>query len=220
MAETKSLAAAVRAGSGKGAARRVRREGRVPAVIYGGGEPPEPISLSYHDINKLIYAGGFLTSTFELDVDGRKERVIPRDFQLDPVRDKPLHVDFLRLTAGQRITVEVPVHFVGQENAPGIKEGGGTLNIVRHTVEMSVPADAIPTGIEADVSKLSIGDTVPVSDIRLPLRARLTITDRDFMIASIAPPTVEPEVGEPTAEAEATAAPGAGSVGGASDDKQ
>src|SRR5487761_2305544 len=111
MAEMKSLAASVRSGTGKGAARSVRREGRIPAVVYGGGEAAQPISLDRKIATQLIYAGHFLTTIFELDVDGRKERVIPRDYQLDVVKDTPIHVDFLRLKAGSRLRVEVPVHF-------------------------------------------------------------------------------------------------------------
>ncbi len=129
MAETKKLAATVRSGTGKGAARSVRREGRIPAVIYGGGEAAQPISLDYRDLNKLIYAGHFLTTIFELDIEGRTERAIPRDYQLDVVKDFPLHVDFLRLKPGSRLRIEVPVHFINHEAAPGLKRGG-SLNVV------------------------------------------------------------------------------------------
>src|SRR3984885_15227325 len=152
MAETKTLTATARDGIGKGAARGVRREGRIPAVIYGGGDPAEPIALDYREINKLIYAGHFLTTIFELDVKGAKHRVIPRDYQLDPVKDQPLHVDFLRLKPGTTLRVNVPVHFINQDISPGIKKGG-SLNIVRHAVEMRVPAEAIPDGISADLSQ-------------------------------------------------------------------
>ena len=138
MAANKQLAATVRNGTGKGAARSVRRENRVPGVIYGGGEAAQPISLDYKTLNQLIYAGHFLTTIFELDVDGKVERVIPRDYQLDVVKDTPLHVDFLRLKPGSSLRVDVPVHVVGMESSPGIKMGG-TLNIVRHTIELRVP---------------------------------------------------------------------------------
>ena len=143
MAGTKTLAATARKGTGKGAARSVRREGRIPGVIYGGGDAAEPIALDYRELNKLIYAGHFLTTIFELDVGGVKQRVIPRDYQLDPIKDQPLHVDFLRLKPGASLRVQVPVHFINQDICPGIKRGG-SLNIVRHTIEMRVPADAIP----------------------------------------------------------------------------
>ena len=123
MAAIKQLAAVARSGTGKGAARSVRREGRVPAVIYGGGEKPEPISVDYKDVNKFIYAGHFLTSIFELEVDGRKERVLPRDYQLDVVTDRPVHVDFLRLAPGSRVRIGIPVHVANREASPGREEG-------------------------------------------------------------------------------------------------
>jgi len=149
MAATKELAATVRSGTGKGAARSVRREGRIPGVIYGGGEPPQPIALEYRTLNKLIYAGHFLTTIFEIDVAGAKERVIPRDYQLDPVKDQPLHVDFLRLKAGSTLRVEVPVRFLNQETAPGIKRGGSELGtrlnaIIRTGVQ---PAPRVSIGV-------------------------------------------------------------------------
>src|SRR5271166_781615 len=161
MAGTKTLAAAARSGTGKGAARSVRREGRIPGVIYGGGEAPTPITLNYRDMNKLIYAGHFLTTIFEIDIDGKKERAIPRDYQLDVVRDTPLHVDFLRLKAGSRLKVNVPVHFLNQETAPGIKRGG-SLNIVLHTIELMVPADNIPEFIPADLTGLDFNDSLHI----------------------------------------------------------
>ena len=191
MAETKSLAASVRDGVGKGAARRVRREGRIPGVIYGGGEPPTPIALSWQELNKLIYAGGFKTTTFEIDVDGEKERVIPRDYQLDPVKGRAMHVDFLRLQAGQKISVEIPVHATGQEDSLALKTGG-VVEIVRHTVPLTVPADAIPEQITIDVSKLAVGDSVHLSELKLPRGTRLALggTD-DLAVLAIKPPVAE-----------------------------
>src|SRR5208283_3298131 len=144
------LAAVTRSGTGKGAARSVRREGRVPAVIYGGGVKPEPISVDFRDINKLIYAGHFLTSIFELEVEGRKQRVLPRDYQLDVVTDKPVHVDFFRLKAGSRVRIAVPVHVVNRELSPGIKKGGA-VNLVLHSVELLAPAESIPESITIDL---------------------------------------------------------------------
>jgi large subunit ribosomal protein L25 len=205
MAEMKKLAASVRSGTGKGAARSVRREGRIPAVIYGGGEAPQPISLDRKTATQLIYAGHFLTTIFELDVDGAKERVIPRDFQLDVVKDHPLHVDFLRLKAGSRLRVDVPVHFVNLETAPGIKRGG-SLNVVRHTIEMMVPADAIPEFLTADMTGYDINDSLHISAIALPEGCKPTVTDRDFTVATITPPTVAEEAAAPAAAAAAPAA--------------
>ncbi len=223
MAEAKSLAASVRSKVGKGAARSVRREGRIPGVIYGGGEKPTPISLSWHDVNKLIYAGGFMTTTFDIDVDGDVEKVIPRDYQLDPVKDRPLHVDFLRLKAGQRIAVEIPIQVIGQDESTAIKNGG-VVNIVRHTIELTVGADAIPEHIVVDVEKLEIGDGVHVSDLVLPRGSRLTnVADMEFAVLNIQPPVVEPEPeeelttlveGEEGADGEATAEGGEAAADG------
>jgi large subunit ribosomal protein L25 len=207
MAATKQIAAAVRSGIGKGAARSVRREGRVPGVIYGGGEAPEPITLDYREVHKLIYAGHFLTTIFELDIEGRRERVIPRDYQLDVVKDTPLHVDFLRLKGGSRIKVSIPVHFVNGETAPGIK-AGGTLNVVRHAIDLNVPGDRIPEAIEIDVGALEINDSVHMSTVKLP-EGCSPVDRRDFTVATLAPPTTlsDAEVSaEAAAAAEASAA--------------
>jgi large subunit ribosomal protein L25 len=200
MAEIKKLAATVRSGTGKGAARSVRREGRIPAVIYGGGEAATPISLSYRDVHKLIYAGHFLTTIFEIEIDGKAERAIPRDYQLDVVRDTPMHVDFLRLKSGSKLKVGVPVHFVNVETAPGIKRGG-SINIVLHTVELLVPADNIPESITADLTGLDFNDSVHISAVKLP--EGVTPVDKsNFTIATISPPAG----GAAAAEAEAAAA--------------
>ena len=163
----KQIKASTRPTGGKGAARAVRRQGLVPAVIYGAGEAPVSIALDYKTTQQLIFAGHFLTTQFEVEVDGVKTRVLPRDYQLDPVKDFPLHVDFLRLKAGQSIRVDVPVHFINQETSPGIKRGG-TLNIVRHAIEMLVPADNIPDSITADLAGLDINDSLHISAVTLP----------------------------------------------------
>jgi large subunit ribosomal protein L25 len=204
MAVTKTVAATARSGIGKGAARSVRREGRVPGVIYGGGEPAQPISLEYKTINQLIYAGHFLTTIFEVDVDGRKERVIPRDYQLDVVKDTPVHVDFLRLKPGSTLRVEIPVHFINQEASPGLKRGG-TLNVVRHSVEMRVPADDIPESLTADVTGLDFNDSLHISAIQIPKGCKPVIADRDFTIATITPPVSATEEPAPTPAAAASA---------------
>jgi large subunit ribosomal protein L25 len=143
MATVKELKAMTRPRAGKGAARAVRREGRVPGVIYGDNKPPLAISLDYNELRQRIYAGHFLTTIYDLEVDGAKHRVIPRDYQLDPVKDHPLHVDFMRLGEGAQIRVSIPVHVVNAEASPGVKRGG-TVNIATHAVEMMCPADAIP----------------------------------------------------------------------------
>ncbi len=211
MAATKTLAAAVRSGTGKGAARSVRRAGRVPGVIYGGGEAAEPISLDFREANKLIYAGHFLTTIFELDIEGRKERVIPRDYQLDVVKDTPLHVDFMRLKAGSRLRLDIPVHLVNADQAPGLKRGG-TLNIVRHSVEMLVPADNIPESITGDLAGLDFNDSLHISAFQLPAGCEPVGRDRDFTIVTIAAPSGLAEaVADEAAAAESAAAKAAAS---------
>jgi large subunit ribosomal protein L25 len=203
MAANKQLAATVRSGTGKGAARSVRRESRVPGVIYGGGETAQPISLDYKTLNHLIYAGHFLTTIFDIDLgDGKIERVIPRDYQLDRVKDTPLHVDFLRLKPGSTLRIDVPIHVVGMDTSPGIKLGG-SLNIVLHSIELRVPADNIPEAITVDVSAATINESVHISSVKLPEGCKPIIADRDFTVVTIAPPAkVE--------EAPAAAAPAAG----------
>ena len=213
MAAVKQIKAQARANSGKGAARAARRAGRTPAVIYGAGTPAAAISLDAKEIATRIGAGRFLTTILDLELEGKTERVIPRDFQLDPVKDFPLHVDFMRLAEGQVIRVEVPVHFVSQEASPGLKRGG-TLNIVRHTVELFAPAEAIPEFLTASLSGLDINDGIHISDITLPEGVRPAIRERDFTIATIAPPTVLVEA-EPEKPAEGAAAEGAAPAGAA-----
>ncbi len=206
MAAIKQLAAVTRSGTGKGAARSVRREGRVPAVIYGGGLKPAPISVDFRDVNKLIYAGHFLTTVFELELDGRKERVLPRDYQLDVVTDRPVHVDFLRLTPGSRVRIGIPVHVENREASPGLKKGG-TVNLVLHTVEVLAPADAIPEAITIDLTGLDFADSVHVSSLMLPEGCRPVPAKTDLTVVTIVPPTVMAE--EPAAAPAAAPAPAA-----------
>jgi large subunit ribosomal protein L25 len=209
MAAIKQLAAVTRSGTGKGAARSVRREGRVPGVIYGGGEKAEPISVDFKDINKFIYSGHFLTSIFELDIAGRKERVLPRDYQLDVVTDKPVHVDFFRLKAGSRVRIGVPVHVVNRELSPGVKKGGA-VNLVLHTVEVLAPADDIPESITIDLAGMDFHDSVHVSTIKLPEGCRAISAKTDYTVVTIVPPTVfQEEAPAAGAAAATTAAPAA-----------
>ena len=210
MAEASELKAQAREGKGKGAARAIRRAGRIPAVVYGDKQPPQPISLDYIELTKHVNTGTFLSTLFMVDVDGTKTRAIPRDIQFDPVRDFPMHVDFLRLGEGAKITIEVPVHFLNEEECPGLKQGG-VLNVVRYTVEMLCPADNIPEGIDADLTGLELGESLHISAITLPEDIELTITDRDFTVATIAAPAAllsaeEEEEAAALAEAEAAEA--------------
>ncbi|MEJ6783922.1 50S ribosomal protein L25/general stress protein Ctc [Aminobacter sp. Piv2-1] len=185
MSETYELKAEARELVGKGSAREVRRNGKVPAVIYGDKQPPLAIALSYKDIFYKIHGGGFLTTVATIDVDGKKIKVLPKDYQLDPVRDFPMHVDFLRVGANTEVNVQVPVHFINEEKSPGIKRGG-TLNIVRHEVELHCPANAIPEFITVDLDGTDIGDSIHISAVKLPKGAKPIISDRDFTIATIA----------------------------------
>lgn len=175
----------VRARVGTGGAREARKQGFVPGVLYGGDLAPVAINLKKNEVIKAIETGQFLNSTATLIHKGEKQLVIPQGIQMHPVSDQPWHVDLRRVEPNQIIKVEVPVHFKGTEVSPGLKKGG-TLNIVRHSVELNVPAGNIPENIEADVSALEVGDNVKISDINLPKDASPTITDRDFTIATIA----------------------------------
>ncbi|MBF0677510.1 MAG: 50S ribosomal protein L25/general stress protein Ctc [Devosia sp.] len=188
MAETKVLKAQARNGVGKGAAREARRQGLVPAVIYGDKKSPVAVSVAYKDAHKAIYAGGFKSHILDLDVDGTIHKVIPRDYQLDVVKGQPLHIDFLRVSGNAKITVEVHVEFTNEEASPGLKRGG-TLNVVRHTVEVLAPANAIPEGITVDLTGTEIGDSIHISAVTLPKGVTPTITDRDFTIATIVAPS-------------------------------
>ncbi|HSG93874.1 MAG TPA: 50S ribosomal protein L25/general stress protein Ctc [Afifellaceae bacterium] len=201
MSDIYELKAEVRERAGKGAARAVRRQGKVPAVIYGDKKPPLPISLAYKDVFMKLHGGGFLTTLAMIDVDGEKVRVIPKDYQLDPVRDFPMHVDFMRVAKGAKLTLEIPVHFTNEDESPGLTRGG-VLNVVRHTIELEVLADAIPEALTADLTGLDIGDGIHISDVELPEGAVPTITDRDFTIATIAAPAVLTEAEEAGEEEE------------------
>jgi large subunit ribosomal protein L25 len=187
--DTYELKAEAREQVGKGSARAIRREGKIPAVIYGEKQPPLAIALSYKEIYYKIHGGGFKTTVATIDVDGQKIRVLPKDYQMDPVRDFPMHVDFLRVGKNSVVTVNVPVHFLNEDASPGIKRGG-VLNIVRHEIELQVPADKIPEAIEVDLKGLKIGDIIHISSVKLPKGVELTITDRDFTVATIAAPAV------------------------------
>jgi large subunit ribosomal protein L25 len=204
--ETYELTAEARERVGKGSAREVRRNGKVPAVIYGDKQPPLAIALSYKDVYYKIHGGGFMTTIATIDVSGNKIQVLPKDFQLDPVTDRPTHVDFLRIGKDTEVNVDVPVHFINEDKSPGIKRGG-VLNIVRHTVEFHCPANAIPEFITVDLDGTDIGDSIHISAVKLPERVKPVIGDRDFTIATIAGSSaMKPEVDETTAAAAETEA--------------
>ncbi len=216
MATVNELKATSRPQSGKGAARAERRAGRVPGVIYGNNQPPVTISVDDKELRQRIMAGRFLTTLFDIDLEGKKHRVIPRDFHLDPVRDFPLHVDFMRLGEGATIRVSVPLHIVNAETAPGVKRGG-TVNIVTHTIDLECSVDNIPPYIEADVSALEISYSLHLSDIKLPTGVK-ALSREDATLVTIVPPSGYAEEQKAAAAAAAAgpaAAPGAAPAAGA-----
>jgi large subunit ribosomal protein L25 len=205
MTDVHSLTAELRERAGKGAARTTRRSGRVPAVVYGAKSDPTLISLEPRELDRELHKAGYYTTLFDLKVNGKTERVLPRDVHFDPVTDRPIHVDFMRVTDQTRVRVHVPVAFKNEGLSPGIKRGG-VLNIVRHDIDVYCQAGQIPHSIVVDVEGLEIGDSVHISMVKLPAGVRPAITERDFTIATIAPPTVQTTEAEEKAAAEAAAA--------------
>jgi large subunit ribosomal protein L25 len=217
MGQTYELSATVREKVGKGAARAVRRQDMIPAVIYGAKQPPLSITLSGREMQHRIQGGGFFTTLATIDIGSEKVRVIPRDYQLDPVSDRPIHVDFLRVPEGARLAVDVPVHFINDQSAPGIRRGG-VLNVVRHRVTLNCPADSIPEFIVADLTGLEINDSLHISAIPLPEDVWPTIRDRNFTVATIAAPAGVKEEMRAAAEAAATPVAAESAEGGAAGD--
>jgi large subunit ribosomal protein L25 len=210
MAQVSEIKASVRKRAGTGGAREVRRQAGVPGVIYGDGGAPQNIALQTNEVVNLMNRGRFLSTVIELDVDGAKARVIPREVQMHPVNGKLVHVDFQRVSPGSRIRVSVPVRFVNEALSPGLKRGG-VLNIVRHEVEVMCPADAIPDVFEFSLEGLEIGRSIHISAVSLPQGVKPTIQGRDFTVATIAGHRVEEEgapgaPGAPAVEGVAAAA--------------
>jgi large subunit ribosomal protein L25 len=190
MATIIELSAEPRDRAGKGPSRAFRRAGRVPAVVYGDRKDPVTITVDPKELATALNKPGFFNHLIDLKLPGGPERVLARDVQLHPVTDRALHVDFMRVGADSKITVMVPVQFVNHDKSPGLKRGG-MLNVVRHEVELLCPATEIPEKLVANLDGLNIGDTVHISMIPLPEGVRPTITDRDFTVATLVPPTVE-----------------------------
>jgi large subunit ribosomal protein L25 len=204
-----ALKATARPRAGKGAARQARREGNIPAVIYGDKQTPEIIALEFNELWKQILRGQFTLSVFDIDIAGKgKVRVIPRDVQLDPVKDFPVHVDFLRIGKDGIIRVAVPVKFINEALSPGLKRGG-VLNIVRHEIEVFCPYDRIPAAFEIDLDGVEIGRSIHISSVKLPEGVSPVISNRDFTIATIAGVRKEEEAAAATTEAAPATAPGA-----------
>jgi len=206
MSDITVLAAAARERVGKGSAREARRQNKIPAVIYGDKKAPVSITIEQKVLVRNLETGGFFNTLFDIELDGKLNRVLPRDVQLHPVTDVPEHVDFLRVTSTTRISVEVPVEFLNEDESPGLKTGG-VLNVVRYNVEVSCTPDLIPTNLILDLAGTEIGDSLHISAVNLPEGVTPTITDRDFTIATIAAPTVvkeEETVSDDEADTEVT----------------
>jgi large subunit ribosomal protein L25 len=188
MSEQLTLSAEARDRAGKGASRHLRREGRVPAVIYGGNEEPTQIHLEEKGLVKMLKTGHFMNSVVQIEVGDSRTRTLPKDVQFHPVTDRPLHVDFLRIGEHSQVTVNVPVRFENEGRSPGLKRGG-VLNIVRHEIELVCDAAEIPDDVVIDLTGTDVGDSIHISAVTLPQGAKPTIEDRDFTIATIAAPS-------------------------------
>jgi large subunit ribosomal protein L25 len=188
MSDTLTLPAETRERAGKGASRALRREGRVPAVVYGGNEEPLTIHVEEKELRRQLGTGHFFNSIVEVEVGGKKLRTLPKDVAFHPVNDRPLHADFLRLSKDDKVHVNVPVLFINEEASPGLKRGG-VLNMVRHELELVCESDKIPDDIQIDVTGLDIGDSIHISFVTLPAGSVSAITDRDFTIATIVAPS-------------------------------
>ncbi|MCI4661929.1 MAG: 50S ribosomal protein L25/general stress protein Ctc [Neomegalonema sp.] len=188
MSEINTLPATPRERVGKGAARAARRDGDIPAVIYGGNQEPISINIRQNVLLKALKRGKFLSSLLDIELGDEKIRVVPRDVQRHVVKDMPMHVDFLRLSENSRINLFIPVEFINHSAAPGIKKGG-MLNIVRHDVELKVRAGDIPEKLVCDLTGYNIGDSIHISAIKLPEGTSPVIADRDFTVATVAAPS-------------------------------
>ncbi len=188
MSDQLTMSAEPRERAGKGASRALRREGRVPAVIYGDNKEPVSIHVEEKALVKALMTGHFSNSVVEVTVGGKTERTLPKDVAFHPVSDRPLHVDFMRLSKGATVHVEVPVVFINEEASPGLKRGG-VLNIVRHELELVCESDKIPDDIQIDVTGYDVGDSIHISAVTLPAGSKSAITDRDFTIATVVAPS-------------------------------
>ena len=198
-----NLKAIKRENTSSGSNKKLRSEGLIPAIIYGGKEVNQNISIEKKGIKNIIYSDTFLSKVLELEVDGKKEKVIPRDIEFNVVSEEPIHIDFMRIVSGKKIILEIPVKFTNHPDSPGLKRGG-VLNIVRRKVELKCPAENIPDEIIIDLAGTDIGTSIKISSVKLPEKVLPTITDRDFVIATVASPTVMKEPEKP-AEGEAAA---------------
>ena len=200
-----NLKATKRKDLSSGSNNKLRAKGFIPAILYGGKDPNQNISVSKKEISNIISSETFLSKVLELDLDGKKEKVIPRDVAYHVVSEEPIHIDFMRIVSGKKIIIEIPVKFINHPDSPGLKRGG-VLNIVRRKVELKCPAESIPDEIIVDLAGTDIGTSIKISSVKLPENVMPTITDRDFVVATVAAPTV---IKEPEKPAEETPAEGA-----------
>jgi large subunit ribosomal protein L25 len=205
MSDQLTLSAETRERAGKGASRDLRRQNRIPAVIYGNKQDPELIHVEEKALVKLLMTGHFSNSLVEIDLGGKKQMTLPKDVAFHPVSDRPTHVDFLRIVKGAKVEVLVPVIFINEEKSPGLKRGG-VLNVVRHELELICENDKLPDDIQIDVTGFDVGDSIHISHVTLPKGTESKITDRDFTIATIvAPSALKSTEGDTTVEGEADA---------------
>ena len=214
-----NLKAIKRESASSGSTNKLRATGFIPAILYGGKNPNQKISIEKKAVRDIINSDNFLSKVLELDIEGKKEKVLPRDVAYHVVSEEPIHIDFMRVLSGKKIILEIPVNFINHPDSPGLKRGG-VLNIVRRTVELKCPAENIPNDITIDLTGSDIGTSLKISTVKLPENVVPTITDRDFVIATVAAPTVikEPEKPvEETAEGAEGEAPAEGAEAAAKD---
>ena len=209
-----NLKATKRESLSSGSNNKLRAKGLIPAILYGGKDANQNISVNKKEISGIINSDTFLSKVLELDVDGKKEKVIPRDVAYHVVSEEPIHIDFMRIVSGKKIILEIPVKFINHPDSPGLKRGG-VLNIVRRKVELKCPAENIPDEIVVDLAGTDIGTSIKISSITLPENVIPTITDRDFVVATVAPPTVMKEPEKPAEETPAEGAEGEAPAEGA-----
>ena len=194
-----NLKAIKRDNATSGSTNKLRANGFIPAILYGGKDPNQKISIEKKAIRDIINTDNFLSKVLELDIDGKKEKVLPRDVAYHVLSEEPIHIDFMRVVSGKKIILEIPVKFINHPDSPGLKRGG-VLNIVRRSVELKCPAENIPNDITIDLAGTDIGTSLKISSVKLPESVVPTITDRDFVIATVAAPTIIKEPEKPTEE--------------------
>ena len=217
-----NIKAIKRENTSSGSNNKLRSQGLIPAILYGGKDANQNISIQIKEIKNLVNSDTFLSKVLELDIDGKKEKVIPRDVSFNVVSEEPIHIDFMRIVSGKKIILEIPVKFINHADSPGLKRGG-VLNIVRRKVELKCPAENIPDEIVVDLTGTDIGTSIKISSVKLEGSVAPTITDRDFVIATVASPTVikepeKPAEGDATAEGAEGEAPAEGAEAAASKD--